>query len=158
MKHVVLSLVIFYSLVSAVVANDTLNKVDVDPIYDEKVVLCEIDFMPNSAVLSEQAKTVLDGVLLQLQSIDTTDNTIRIEGFPSLSDTDDEPARLSLTRAVAVEEYYRFHHNATFERFLTGHKDQGPDCLVKIVVYENPWKSDTSEIQVASKDGGNGSS
>ena len=158
MKRVILGLFFVCVMFASTQANEIINRVQVDSIFGEKVVLCEIDFLPDSYILSGQAKTVLDDVVAQLENIDTETMSIRIEGFRGVQDTVAESTRLSMNRALAVEDYFRIQHKVNFERFLTGHKDHGPDCCVEISIYNSPWQTDPTQVQVATKDDSDGPS
>lgn len=152
MKHVALCLLFVCVLCTTTVANEISEQDQVDSFFREKLVLCEIAFLSDSYSLSKQAKAVLDDIVVQLEKIDTNSKTIRIEGFLGTQDTVSEPIRLAMSRAIAVEDYLRSHHAVSFERFLTGHKDFRSDCHVEIVLYDNPWQSDETPIQIASKE------
>ena len=152
MKLVTLCLFFVCVFCTSALGNEITNRVQADSTFGEKVVLCEIDFLPDSYSLSEQAKIVLDELLGQLEVIDTKTKTIRIEGFIGPQDTDKEPTRLAMSRALAVEDYLREYHKISFERFLTGHKHNSPNCRVEISIYDNLWQTDYDQIQVANKD------
>ncbi len=152
MKLVTLGLFFVCVFCTSTLANEITNIVQSDTIFGEKLVLCEIDFLPDSYMLSEQAKKVLDDVLEQLERINTETKTIRIEGFVGLQDSAKEPIWLSMSRALAVEDYLRRHQEISFERFLTGHKKHGYDCRVEISIYDNPWQPEPDQVQVATKD------
>ena len=158
MKRVTLGLFFVCVLFTSTLANEIINRVQIDSVFGEKVVLCEIAFLPDSYILSEQAKIVLDDVVAQLEKIDTGTSSIRIEGFCGVQDTVTESTRLSMHRALAVEDYFRIQHKVNFERFLTGHKDHGPNCCVEISIYSSPWQTDPTQVQVATKDDSNGPS
>ena len=152
MKPALLCLLFVCLLCTATLANEITNKIQQDSAFGEKLVLCKIDFLPDSYTLSEQAKTVLDDIVIELEKIDTEYKTIRIEGFLGVQDKAAEPARLSMHRALAVENYLRTHQTLSFERFLTGHKDYRSGCRVEISIYDNPWQNDNPPIQLANKD------
>ena len=152
MKSVLLCLLFVCVLCASTLANEITNKVQLDSVFGEKIVLCEIDFQPDSYTLSEQAKTVLDDIVTELEKIDTEFRTIRIEGFLGVQDSTSEPTKLSMQRALTVDNYLRIYHTVSFERFLTGHKDYRSECRVEISIYDNPWQDDNPPIQLASKD------
>ena len=152
MKYIALWLLFVCGLSTPTLANEIIDKILIDSVFDEKLVLCKIDFLPDSYTLSEQAKDVLDAVATRLEAIDTEEMTIRIEGFRSLQDQAVEPTRLSMHRALAVEDYFRIHLKTNFERFLTGHKEPAANCYVEIAIYNNPWQPEDPPVQIATKD------
>ncbi len=152
MRYVLICLFLVSVLVTAVSAEMNNSKVMTEPVLVGKTVICEIAFLPNSYILTEQAKKVLDSVVDQLKKIDTVSKIIRIEGFYSNQDTIADSTRISMLRALAVEEYFRVNLTVSFERFLTGHNNSNADCCAQIAVYSNPWHAVTNPVQVTDKD------
>ena len=157
MKFVIICLFLVCSVMTSALATD--DNFIPDAIFGEKKVLCSIDFMPDSYTLSTPAKLILDGVVAELEKVDTDTNIIRIEGFWGGEDTLVESPRLSMKRALAVEEYFSLHHKVSFERYLTGHNISGETgSQVKIFIYKNPWHMEDAPVQLANRGNVNGSS
>jgi hypothetical protein len=149
MRYVLLCLFLVSAFFTSVIAEENDGE---EPVLDGKTVLCEIDFLPNSYILSEQAKQVLDSVVDQLEKTDTVSKIIRIEGFYSNQDTVTDPTRISMLRALAVEDYFRVNRTVNFERFLTGHNNSNTNCCAQIIIYSNPWHDVTDPVQVTDRD------
>ena len=154
MKHVAICLffVVGTFFFTYAQAETNSNELITDSIFEEKTVLCEIDFFPDSYKLTVQAKALLDNVVIQLEQIDTVSKIIRIEGFFGGEDTINDTTRLSMLRALAVEDYLRNQHSAGFERFLTGHNDSNSSCRALIAIYNNPWQDVTNPVQVTNRE------
>lgn len=151
MKNVLICLFLICVCLSPAQAEERFNEANVDSILGDKVVLCEIAFLPDSYTLSKQAKTVLDRVVGQLSKVDTDTKIIRIEGFFSRDDTGTATTRLSMLRALAIEDYLRIKHAASFERFLTGHNVSAANCRAEITVYNNPWQVDSEPVNITDR-------
>jgi len=151
MKHAGFCLLLVFLFLSTAVANEDYIQVVPDSVFGEKIVLCEIAFLPNSYTLTQRAEIALAGVAKQLQTIDTEARTIRIEGFSCDQDTVSDPTTLSMNRALAVENYLRISHAVSFERFLTGHSTVNSVCNVQIALYNNPWQTVTPPLQVSNR-------
>ena len=147
MRYVLICLFLVSALVTSVIAKENDSNGLAEPILDGKSVLCEIAFLPNSYILSEQAKQALDSVVDQLAKIDTVSKVIRIEGFFSNQDTVTDLTRISMLRALAVEHYFRANRAVSFELFLTGHNSSNTDCCAQVAIYSNPWLDVTDQSQ-----------
>lgn len=152
MRYVLICLFLVSALVTSVIAEENDSKVLAEPVLDGKTVLCEIAFLPNSYILTDQAKKVLDSVVAQLEKIDTVSKIIRIEGFYSNQDTVTDSTRISMLRALAVEDYFRANRTVIFELFLTGHSNSNTVCCAQIAIYNNPWRAVTAPVQVTDRD------
>jgi hypothetical protein len=152
MKYVAICLtfMVFTFFTSALADKNNSDFVQ-DSVLDEKTVLCEIDFRPDSYKLTMQAKKLLDDVLKQLERVDTETKIIRIEGFFDGQDTVADKTQLSMLRALAIESYFRLNHDASFERFLTGHNMSNSNCRAQIAIYNNPWQGFTDPVHVTDR-------
>lgn len=150
MKYAAICLFLICSMAPSLFAAEEPNTFS-DPVLGEKMVLCEIDFLPDSYILSEQAKLQLDGIVSKLEQLDTSLKTIRIEGYTGSKDSLKDTSQLSMMRALAVEDYFRIQHEAGFDRYITGHKNAGSECRVKISIYDNPWNVVEEQIQITNR-------
>lgn len=152
MKNVTLCLVfIFLSFFTYALADKNNSDFVRDAVFEEKTVLCEIDFRADSYKLTTHAKKILDGILKQLEQVDTEAKIIRIEGFLDGQDTVPDKTQLSMLRALAIESYFRLNHDASFEIFITGHNISNSNCSAQIAIYNNPWQGFTDPVQVTDR-------
>lgn len=128
----------------------------VDPVLDNRQVLCVVEFSANSNDIDDDSRAAVNEVLNTLLAIDLDSQMIRIEGFSRPDEADCQ--LLAIDRARAVDEYLRFAKDNHDERFITGivaqpvSSSEAAPYRAEIVVYDNIFAGAGDPVEITSKE------